>query len=255
MRTVGVIEARMGSSRCPGKVLAEVVGKPLLELIVERLRRSARIDEVVIATSVEEQDTAIEDLAGRLQVPCYRGSEQDVRLRVLEAVRSVGGELIVQIGADQPFPDWELNDRLVDIYLEGEYDYVANALALSYPLGVVAQVYSELTLAETEALTKGRDDRDGTSDYIWQHPERYRLFNLQAPPELTAPEVRLTVDYPEDLQLIELIYEQLYPQDPSFTVGDILQLLERRPEWRQINGHLVHNNRIVWQADSPPGEE
>lgn len=253
MRTVGVIEARMGSNRCPGKVLAEVVGKPLLELIVERLRRSVRIDEVVIATSVEEQDTVIEDLAGRIQVPCYRGSEQDVRLRVLEAVRSVGGELIVQIGADQPFPDWELNDRLVDIYLEGEYDYVANALELSYPLGIVAQVYSEMTLTETEALSKGRYDRDGTSDYIWQNPDRYRLFNLKAPPELTAPEVRLTVDYPEDLQLIKLIYEHLYPQDPSFTVGDILQLLERRPEWRQINGHLVHTNRIVWQ--SPSGEE
>jgi spore coat polysaccharide biosynthesis protein SpsF len=255
MRTVGVIEARMGSSRCPGKVLAEVVGKPLLELIVERLRRSARIDEVVIATSVEPQDAAIKTLAEQLRVPCYRGSEDDVRLRVLEAVRSVDGELIVQIGADQPFPDWELNDCLVDIYLEGQYDYVANALSLSYPLGVVAQIYSEHTLAETEALTRDRSDRDGTSDYIWQHPERYRLFNLQAPPELTAPDVRLTVDYPEDLQLVKLIYEALYPQNPLFTVRQILELLEHKPQWRQINGHLVHDNRIEWQADSARGEE
>ena len=238
----------MGSSRCPGKVMAEMVGKPLLQLVVERLARSRRIDEIVIATSIQPQDEEIAELAAQLRVPCYRGSEEDVRLRVLEAVRSVGGEVIVQIGADQPFPEWELNDALVDIYLGGEYDYVANALTLSYPLGIVAQVYSEKTLAETEALTREREGRDGTSDYIWQHPERYRLFNLLAPPELTAPDIRLTVDYPEDLQLVELIYGALYPQTPAFTTGDILALFKANPHWRQINGHLVHNNRIQYQS-------
>lgn len=253
MRTVGVIEARMGSSRCPGKTLAQVVGTPLLQLIVERLARSQRLDEIVIATSVEPQDAAIEELAAKMRVSCFRGSEEDVRLRVLEAVRSVGGELIVQIGADQPFPDWELNDRLVDIYLQGEYDYVANALTLSYPLGIVAQVYSEKILAETEELTRNRDDRVGTSDYIWQHPEKYRLFNLLAPPELTAPDIRLTVDYPEDLRLVELIYEALYTENPAFTVRDILRLIEANPSWRQINGHLTHDNRITWQANAGEG--
>ena len=248
MRVIGVVEARMGSSRRPGKVLAEVVGQPLLYLIVERLRRSRRIDEIVIATSVEEQDAAIEEWANKWQVPCYRGSEEDVRLRVLEAVRSVGGELIVQIGADQPFPDWELNDQLVDIYLKGGYDYVSNALSLSYPLGIVAQVYSEKTLAESEVLTRGGDGRDGTSDYIWQHPERYRLFNLEAPPELTAPHIRLTVDYPEDLELVELIYEKLYRANPAFTMGDILAQCKANPAWLAINSHITNSNRIEWPA-------
>ena len=249
MRTVGVIEARMGSTRRPGKVLAEVVGKPLLELIIERLARSRRIDEIVVATSVEERDEAIEALAGILGGPCYRGSEEDVRLRVLEAVRSVGGELIVQIGGDQPFPDWELNDELVTIYLGGGYDYVANALAQTYPLGIVAQVYSIGILAETEELTRDSRDRDGTSDYIWQHPERYRLCNKEAPPELTAPDIRLTVDYPEDLEVAKLVYEALYGENPAFTTRDILALFSANPEWREINGHLVHNNRIQWQSD------
>lgn len=246
MRVIGIIEARMGSSRRPGKVLAEVVGHPLLYLIVERLRRSQRIDEIVIATSVEEQDLAIEQWANKWQVPCYRGSEEDVRLRVLEAVRSVGGELIVQVGADQPFPDWELNDQLVDIYLQGGYDFVSNALQLSYPLGIVAQVYSEKTLAECELLTRGENDRDGTSDYIWQHPERYRLFNLEAPPDLTAPDVRLTVDYPEDLELVGLIYDKLYYNNPAFTLADILAQFKANPHWQQINGHITHTNRIEW---------
>lgn len=246
MRVIGVVEARMGSSRRPGKVLAEVVGQPLLSLIVERLQRSRRIDEIVIATSVEERDGEIEQWAEGCKIPCYRGSEEDVRLRVLEAVRSVGGELIVQIGADQPFPDWELNDQLVDIYLKGGYDYVSNALSLSYPLGIVAQVYSEKTLAESEALTRGGEGRDGTSDYIWQHPERYKLFNLEAPPELTAPHIRLTVDYPEDLELVELIYEKLYRANPAFTLSDILAQCNANPAWLTINGHITHSNRIEW---------
>ena len=249
MRTIGVIEARMGSSRRPGKVLAEIVGQPLLTLIVERVARSCCIDEIVIATSVEERDGAIETLAGDLGVACYRGSEEDVRLRVLEAVRSVDGELIVQIGADQPFPDWDINDELVEIYLGGGYDYVSNALTLTYPLGVVAQVYSTEILAETEELTRGSRDRDGTSDYIWQHPDRYRLCNKEAPPELTAPDIRLTVDYPEDLEVAKLGYEALYGENPAFTTRDIMALFMANPEWREINGHLEHNNRIQWQPD------
>ena len=229
MRVIGVIEARMGSSRRPGKVLAEVVAQPLLNLIVERLRRSRRIDEIVIATSVETQDLAIEQWANKCQVPCYRGSEEDVRL-----------------GADQPFPDWELNDQLVDIYLRGGYDYVSNALTLSYPLGIVAQVYSEKTLAECEQLSRAETNRDGTSDYLWQHPERYRLFNLLAPPKLTAPDIRLTVDYPEDLELVGLIYEKLYRANPAFTLEDILAQFKANPHWREINGHISHGNRIEW---------
>ena len=246
MKVVAAIEARMGSSRCPGKVMATVVGVPLLQLIVERLARSRGIAELVIATTLERGDDAIAGLAEALGVACYRGSSEDVRLRVLEAVRYMGGEIIVQIGADQPFPDPELNDSLVRFFSENEYDYVSNALELTYPLGIVAQVYRTSTLAETEALTRGDRDREGTSDYIWQHPERYRLHNLRAPENLSHPQLRLTVDYPEDLELVRRIYGALYPIDPAFSTADIIELIRLHPDWAQLNGHLVHTNRISW---------
>jgi len=134
----------------------------------------------------------------------------------------------------------------VNLFLEGRGDYVSNALELTYPLGIVAQVYSTATLAETEALTRQEPGREGTSDYIWQHPERYRLYNHPAPPHLRCPHLRLTVDYPEDLELVRRIYGALYPGNPAFSTGDLVELLRQRPEWAQINGHLVHTNRITW---------
>jgi len=161
-------------------------------------------------------------------------------------VQSLSGDIIVQIGADQPFPDWNLNDQLIDIYKDGKYDFVSNALQLSYPLGIVAQVYSQQILAEAEAITRGEQSRDGTSDYIWQNPDKYSLYNLFAPPDLHAPEVRLTVDYPEDLKLTKLIYEALYVNNEAFNTGDILALLRAHPDWLNINSHFVHTNRIQW---------
>jgi len=246
MRIVGVIEARMGSSRCPGKVVEEVVGKPLLQLIIERMQCTRQIDDIVVATSVEQKDEIIKNVAEKAGVYCFRGSENDVRLRVLQAVQSLSGDIIVQIGADQPFPDWNLNDQLIDIYKDGKYDFVSNALQLSYPLGIVAQVYIQQILAEAEAITRGEQSRDGTSDHIWQNPDKYSLYNLIAPPDLHAPEVRLTVDYPEDLKLTKLIYEALYVNNEAFHTGDILALLRAHPDWLNINSHFVHTNRIQW---------
>jgi spore coat polysaccharide biosynthesis protein SpsF len=226
--------------------MAQVVGKPLLELVVERIAWSATLAQSVIATTRESQDDVIEELAARVGCGCYRGSSRDVRLRVLEAAQQARAEVIVQIGADQPFPDPTLNDQLVRRYLEGGCDYISNALDLTYPLGIAAQVYSVDCLAEAEELTRGQGDRAGTSDYLWQNPGRYRIFNLKAPPELTAPHLRLTVDYPEDLELVRRIYETLYPRDPAFTTLDIIELLAARPDWVALNAHLIQNNRIHW---------
>ena len=236
----------MGSVRLPGKVMAPVLGRPLLQLILERLERSARIADIVVATTQETGDEAIVRLCESLGVACYRGSSHDVRKRVLEAAVHVRADVIVQIGADQPFPDWNLNDQLVDIFAAGEHDFVSNALDLTYPLGIVAQVYATATLAETEKASRDEPDREGTSDYMWQHPEKYSIFNLKAPPELTAPHLRLTVDHSEDLDLATRIYESLYCDKPDFTTLDIIRLLQERPEWTAINGHLVHDNRIRW---------
>src|SRR5439155_17526415 len=142
MKVVATIEARMRSSRLPGKVLRPVVGKPLLELLIERLRRARRIDQVVVATTDNPADDAIAEVAGRSGAACFRGSEEDVLDRVLRAAQSVAADVIVEITADCPLADPHVVDRMVEVYLANKYDYVANVLRPTYPAGFEVQVFA-----------------------------------------------------------------------------------------------------------------
>lgn len=241
---IATIEARMASTRLPGKSIAQVVGKTILEHIVERMRRAPSLEEIVVATSDNPQDDAIETMAGQLGLVCFRGSEDDVLDRVLRAAQSVGGNIIFQYGADCPFADPELIEGLLQIYLEGQWDFVSNALELTYPLGIVGAVFSTSTLEEINRLTQDPQDREDVTRYIWEHPERFRLYNLVAPPELNHPEIRLTVDYPEDLEVVTAVFEALYPINPAFTTRDIIRFLSDRPD-------LVNRNKGMVQRSAP----
>lgn len=232
----------MASSRLPGKSIAPILGKPILERIIERLRRASSLDAIVVATTVSPADAAIEEVARRLGVACFRGNEDDVLDRVLRAARSVGGEVIFQYGADCPFADWELVEQLLDIYRAGRWDFVGNALELTYPLGIVGAVFSTATLAEVADLTVDPQDREDVTRYIWEHPTRFRLHNVEAPTDLRRPGMRLTVDYPEDLNVVTAVFEALYPANPAFTTRDIVRFLDRRPDLVKRNQGLVQRS-------------
>lgn len=244
MKIIATIEARMASSRLPGKSIAQILGKPVLEHIVDRLRRAPSIEQIVVATTDHPQDDAIEAVARRLGVGYFRGSEDDVLDRVVRAAQSVNGDVIFQYGADCPFADPELTEQLLQIYRKGSWDFVANTLKLTYPLGIVGAVVSTATLEQVRQLTKDSQDREDVTRYIWEHPERYRLYNLVAPPSLHHPEMRVTVDYPEDLEVVTSIFEAFYPIDPTFTTYDIVRFLASRPD-------LVARNRNMVQRSAP----
>jgi spore coat polysaccharide biosynthesis protein SpsF len=238
MKIAAIIEARMTSSRLPGKIIRPIMGRPTLELLIERLSRSKYLDLVVVATTINETDDATEALAKRLGVGCYRGSEDDVLDRVLMAAKAYDVDVIVEITGDCPLIDPGVIDKLLAIYLEGKYDFVANTLRETYPNGLDTRIFSRKTLEEVADRTQDPVDHEHVSLYIFEHPERYSLFNLES----NLPEkywgVRLTVDTIEDFEVIRRIYEELYPKNPAFSLDDIIGLLERRPELLVINQNI-----------------
>jgi len=238
MKIVATIEARMESSRLPGKTLAPIVGKSMLELLVERLLRAKRVDQVVVATTDRPADQAIEDLARRMGVGYFRGSSEDVLDRVLKAAQAYGADVIVEMTGDCPLLDPTVVDEAIQLFLAGEYDYVSNHLPRTFPLGLDTQVFATKTLAEVDQLTQDPADRENVSLYIYEHPERYRLGQFTAAPEDTRPDYRLTVDTQADLDLVRHIYEQLYPPKPDFSVRDVVRLLDADPERAMKNQHV-----------------
>lgn len=242
MKTVATIEARMASSRLPGKSIAPILGKPVLEHIVERLRRAPSIQEIIVATTVNPQDDAIEAVARSIGVACFRGSEEDVLDRVLRAVKSRAGDIIFQYGADCPFADPAIIEQLLKTYREGGYDLVCNALELTYPLGIVGTVLSTALLEQVSALTREPLDREDVTRYIWERPSRFKLKNLQAPAELRHPGLRLTIDYPQDLEVVTAVFEALYPSYPAFGTGDIVRFLLNRPDLVARNKSMVQRS-------------
>lgn len=234
------IQARMTSTRLPGKVLMPAAGKPLLLHMIERLSRVTVIDQIIIATTVNPEDDPVAELARQAGVGLYRGSENDVLSRVLDATIHHGTDILVQTTGDCPLIDSEIIGQVIDHYVAAGCDYVSNTLTRSYPIGMDTQVYRRSVLEDVATRTQDPVDREHVSAYIYHHPERYSLSNFHAPEALTDPKLRLTLDTSEDYDVIRRVFDALYPNNPAFTLGDILSLLRLHPEWRAINDHVEH---------------
>lgn len=237
-KIVATIEARMTSTRLPGKVLMPLAGKPALERLIERLKRSKFVDEIVVATTINKSDDLIVKLAGRLGVKYFRGSELDVLRRVLMAAQSVKGDIIVEITGDCPLVDWRLVDRGIEEFFRKKADYASNLLKPSYPIGFDVQVFPVDVLAEVDKLTNDPVDRVHVSYYIYNHPEKYKLHSWEADKKAYWPNLRLTLDEKEDFELLNIIFKELLPEKEDFTVYDVVNLLKNKPELLKINKHV-----------------
>jgi len=240
MTTIATIEARMTSSRLPGKVLMPCQGQPMLALMVERLRQVPSLDGIVVATTVNQADDPIEALAKELGIGCWRGSEDDVMMRVLDAAKAHGADVIVETTGDCPLIDPAIVETCVRRYFELGVDYLSNVLERSFPIGMDTQVFSTAILADAASRTTDPADHEHVSLFIYRHPELYRLANVSAPPGQHDPHLRLTLDTNQDFLLIERIFAALRDGDPHFGLTDILTLLGDHPEWRKINDHVAH---------------
>lgn len=237
-KIVATIEARMTSSRLPGKVLLPLAGKPALERLIERLQRSQYVDEIVVATTVNAGDDSIAALAEKLGVRSHRGSEEDVLKRVLEAAQSAGADVIVEITGDCPLVDWRLVDRGVKELFDKKLDFSANNIVPTYPDGFDVRVFPLSVLKKIDALTNDPIDRVHVSYYMNTHSQDFRIHNWNAEPEDYLPEGRVTLDEKTDYDLLNTIFETLLPLNNDFSASDVIRLLKTRPELFAMNQHV-----------------
>lgn len=242
-RVVASIEARMGSSRFPGKVLADLGGQPALTRLVGRLRQAERLDEIVLATTIEPADDALEEWAGKQGLPVYRGSEEDVLHRVVEAQRSVGGEIVVEVTGDCVVHDPQVIDMAIETFHNNECDIVTNTTKRSYPNGMDVQVYPLARLVEVDDMTDDPAVREHVSLYFYENPERYRIVHLFAPRRWAEPDYRLVLDYHEDLALLNELYKRLEPRyGDAFGLEEMMAVLRDEPGLLDINSHCIEKS-------------
>lgn len=238
MKIVAIIEARMSSTRLPGKIMRPILGRPMLGLLIERVSAADQVDQVVVATTTNPADDRIETLAGTLGVGCYRGSEEDVLNRVLEAAHAFSADLIVEVTGDCPLIDPAVIDTVISAYHAHDCDYASNILRRTFPRGMDVQVFPTRVLGEVADLTRDPVDHEHVSLYIYEHPERFLLWNVESSLDPSWWDLRLTVDTPEDFQLIEEIFTRLYPGKRLFSLQDVIHLLTKYPRLREINAHI-----------------
>lgn len=239
MKIVATITARMTSARLPGKVLLPCVGQRMLELLVERVRRSRLVNHIVISTTANRTDDVVEQCAEELGVGCFRGSEEDVVGRVVGAMEAAQADIVVQLTGDCPLLDWEVIDQLIRLYQANNFDYVSNTLVRSYPRGLDCQVVSLATLQESLRIAKDAAQHEHVCLSIYENPQRFRLFNLLAPADLCHPGSRWTLDTEADYQFLSAVYERLYPDNPAFTSADVLRLLREEPDIEALNSDIL----------------
>jgi spore coat polysaccharide biosynthesis protein SpsF len=237
-----VVQARMGSSRLPGKVLREVCGRPLLALQVERMRRSRRADRILVATPDTPADQPLATLSRDLGLTCFQGSENDVLDRFYQACRSVGledADAVVRVTADCPLLDPDLMDEIIGAHLAGDYDYVTNTLPPSYPDGLDVEVLRFAALARAWREAELPSDREHLTRFIRRRPEQFRHHNLAHDPDLSA--LRWTVDQEEDLRFVTQVFEHFQPVGTAFSWRDVLALVEQRPDIAGLNRGIARN--------------
>ncbi|MCD4757561.1 MAG: GNAT family N-acetyltransferase [Arcobacteraceae bacterium] len=235
-KIVASIEARMTSSRLPGKVLKLINNIPALELMVKRVLRAEKLDEVIIATTTNEEDAPIIKWCEQNKIKYFRGSEENVYERVLNTHITNNTDIIVELTGDCPLLDPVLIDEAIECYLNNKYEYVSNCIEESYPLGMAVEVFS---LEALKTIADNRElsiiDKEHVSPFFYTS-NQYKIFNITAPNNLTFPELSVTLDTQEDFVVIEKI-DQCFDNN-NYTIKDIINIAKKNPKWISINTNI-----------------
>ena len=238
--TVAVVQARMSSTRLPGKVLKPVLGQPMILRQMERIRQARRIDRLVMAPSTDASDDVLADVCQAQGVECARGSLHDVLDRYYQVARRLVPQHVVRLTGDCPLLDPDLMDELITFHLAGRFDYSSNALGEpSFPNGLDAEVMRFECLERAWREARLPSEREHVTPYFYNHPELFRLGGYRGERDLS--QMRWTVDEPEDLEFVRRVYAELYPANPRFRMGDVVALLEREPALSAINSGFERN--------------
>lgn len=238
---IAIIQARMGSSRLPGKVLKDILGEPMLIREVLRVRRAQSIGQVIVATTVLPEDDIIAKVCRARGIPCYRGHALDVLDRYYQAAQIFNAEVIVRLTGDCPLIDPQEIDRTVRAFFDTGVDFTANRLPPPWkrttPIGMDTEVVSFNNLARAWLEADTKHAREHVMPYFYEQEGRFSVLLVDHDPDLGG--YRLTVDTPEDLALVREIYAHFDGTD-DFLVGEMISLLEEHPEWVALNAQVVH---------------
>lgn len=235
MKVVCIIQARMGSSRLPGKVLMDIAGAPMLARVVARVLRAAALDKVVVATTENDQDEALVDFCQDAGVPCWRGDEQDVLSRYLGAARAHEADAVVRVTSDCPLIEPRLIDRVVDLLRGGGCDYASTTLKRTYPRGLDVEAFTMESFERLALEVTEEYERVHVTPRYYQNPDRFHLSGIEA--EQDYSDLRWTVDTPADIALVREIYTHFEGRD-DFDWRQVLALVESRPELTAINAEI-----------------
>jgi spore coat polysaccharide biosynthesis protein SpsF len=247
VKTVVVIQARTGSSRLPGKVLKPLAGAPLLQRMVERVRAASTPSEIVVATTTDASDDAIVTLCRSMKASVFRGHATDLLDRHYAAARAAGADAVVKIPSDCPLIDPAAIDRVIGTFLAsaGTYDFISNLHPPTWPDGNDVEIFTMHALSVAHSEAKRPHEREHTTPFLWDHPERFRVGNVLWDTGLDLSMThRFTIDYPEDYILIQAIYHALWEASrPAFPIADILEFLKAHPEVQRTNERF---NGVSW---------
>lgn len=236
---IAVIQARVGSTRLPGKTLEVLYDKSLLGHILERIAAARTVTRIVVATTTSPLDAELASTAREFGASLFRGSEHDVLDRFCQALQDVDQATVVRVTADDPFKDPEIVDQAVNLHRDLGTDYCSNTIVPSFPEGLDIEVFTlaALRLAHRQALLQS--EREHVTPFIWKRPDKFRLHNFTYTEDLSH--LRWTIDYACDLGMAREVYRSLYPSKRIFLMRDILALLNSHPEAFAGNENLPRN--------------
>ena len=240
---LAIIQARMGSSRLPGKVLADIGGKPMLLHVVLRARRAQTPGRVIVATTTDPGDDPIVEFCRAKGIPCFRGDAMDVLDRYYQAARAFNGRTIVRLTADCPLIDPSEIDRTLRAFFDSKVDFAANRLPPPWkrttPIGMDTEVVRFDALERAWREAEEKYEREHVMPYFYDQEGRFKTLLVDHEPDLGH--LRLTVDTPEDLTLVRNIF-RVFNNSDEISLNEILDLLEKNPGWLKINANIHHKS-------------
>jgi len=243
MKKIGcIIQARSGSTRLPKKVLMKLPynsKKTVLEQVINRVQKSKKIDEIVLATTIAKEDDIIKNLGEELGVKIYRGSEKNVLKRFYNGAKNNNLDIIVRITSDCPVIDWEILDKLIEKHIQDNNDYTSNVLERTYPHGMDAEVFNFSVLEESFLNASVEYEKEHVTPYIYKsHPKKFKIGILKSNYNKDISKLRITLDTQEDYNLICIIYDYLYDEKNIFKTDDIIKLFKEKPWIFNINKNI-----------------
>ena len=240
---IAIIQARSRSTRLPEKVLMEIYGKSLLELYVDRVRKSQTVDKIVVATTIEPYDDKIAEICKKIGVDCFRGSENDLVDRYYQCAVKYQANVVVRVTSDDPFVDYQVIDRGVSILLEQKVDFVTNHFEPTYPEGLDVEIYSFQVLENVWKQSVLPYEREHVFPYIQEHQKDYKIINFTQKEDYSG--YRWTIDHQCDFDMAEKVYSYLYMGGKKiFLQREILKLLSEHPEISLINSHIQRKEGV-----------